>query len=101
MTEPKYPEHKESYIEKKVGEYAKAIGYFHAKFRSVNNRAVPDRLFINRVGVTIYIEFKRPGLVATPAQQRKHKQMNGAPIFVVDNIPEGRRILDLYLDWHI
>ena len=90
----------EAYIEKRVCTYAEQIGYFHCKFRSVNNRAVPDRLFINRVGTTIYIEFKKPGLVATPAQKRKHAQMNGAMIFVVDNVLAGKKILDLYLDWH-
>ena len=97
ITEIKY---NEAYIEKRVGKYAKELGYFHCKFKSVNNRSVPDRLFINRVGTTIYIEFKKPGLVATPAQKRKHKQMNGAPVFVVDNVKVGKHILDLYLDWH-
>jgi hypothetical protein len=89
----------EAYIEKKVGEYAKALGYFHAKFKSVNNRSVPDRLFINQHGVVIFMEFKRAGRTATPAQSRKHNQMH-ALIFVVDDILEGRKILDLFVDWH-
>jgi hypothetical protein len=89
----------EAYIEKKVWKYAEGIGYFQAKFRSVNNRSVPDRLFINRHGTVIFIEFKRAGLTATPAQLRKHKQMH-AMIFVVDNIQGGKGILDLYVDWH-
>jgi hypothetical protein len=89
----------EAYVEKKVREYAEGLGYFQAKFKSVNNRSVPDRLFINQHGTVIFIEFKRWGLTATPAQQRKHKQMH-AMVFVVDDITMGKDILDLYVDWH-
>jgi hypothetical protein len=90
----------EKTIEKKVCQYAVAIGYFQCKLQSPQQRSVPDRLFINPDGLTIYIEFKRGGLVATPAQSRKHQQMH-ALVFVVDNIAEGRRILDLYVDYKI
>lgn len=98
---PIKPHHKESWVENKAREYAKSLGYLCYKFTSPGNFGVPDRIFINPCGVTIYIEFKAPGKRANLTkhqymQVRKiHEQQ--APVFVVDDLDECKRILD---KWH-
>jgi len=89
----------EASIEKAVCKYARTLGYFHAKFTSVHNRSVPDRLFINPQGMTIYIEFKAPGKKPTEMQLSKHAQMHGGrtPIYVVDSVERGKQVLEGYL----
>lgn len=83
----------EAYIERRACKYARSIGYFEAKFKSVHNRAVPDRLFITPNGYVFFIEFKAPGKSATEAQLRKHEQMH-ADIHVIDNLKHALELLD-------
>lgn len=90
----------EKHIEASVCDYAKEKGLLVYKFTSPNRSAVPDRLFICPEGLTFFIEFKRPGQVATPQQQREHvrliKQM--VNVFVIDNVDLGIAAIELMID---
>jgi hypothetical protein len=67
----------EKKIEKQVCDYAKELGWLSFKNNPVMNKGIPDRTFI-RDGVTVFIEFKRPGGTVAPLQKmwadvlRKH-----------------------------
>lgn len=85
----------ESNIELNVVRHAMRTGWLTYKFTSVANAHVPDRIFI-RDGVTLFIEFKATGKKARPAQIVRIREMQkyGALVFVVDDIGEGKEILD-------
>lgn len=86
----------ESYIQKKVREYAKERDVLSYKFSSPSQRHVPDCLFLHG-GRTWYIEFKRRGEKPTSAQQLEHEKMRakGAVVHVVDSVEAGKRVIDL------
>lgn len=86
-------------IEKRVCEYARSKGMLALKFNSMNRAAVPDRLFIAPGGVMWFCEFKREGMKPTPAQLREHTRLRemGVTVFVVDNVDEGKEMIDHYV----
>ena len=88
----------EKVIERKVCAFAKANGVWHRKFTSPTQRAVPDRLFICG-GVHFFIEFKRLGLLPTPAQEAEHKAIRaaGGTVHVIDNVTSGQVLIQRYL----
>ncbi len=87
----------EKQVEKKVCDYAKDVGMLVYKFTSPARTAVPDRMFIAPGGFVFFIEFKRPGFAATPAQKREHERLEaqGINVFVVDDPVKGRLIIDI------
>lgn len=87
----------EKQIESKVCDYAKTKGLLVYKFTSPSRAAVPDRLFVCPDGRTFFIEFKREGQKATPAQEREHQRLRGhkVNVFVVDNVTEGKFVIDM------
>lgn len=91
----KNPNPLEKAIEAAVIAYAKSKSVLVYKFTSPNQRHVPDRLFIHG-GKVWFIEFKRKGEKPTRAQEIEHGKMMkaGAWIYVVDNIADGRTIVD-------
>lgn len=84
-------------IEAKVCQYARDKGLLVYKFTSPARSAVPDRLFIRRDGLVFFIEFKRAGKTATPAQLREHQRLVGhcVPVYVVDSVIGGRLVIDV------
>lgn len=82
-------------IEMNVVRHAVNTGWLPFKFNSVNHAGVPDRLFI-KDGKTIYIEFKATGEKPRKLQECAFKKMreHGALVFVVDDIDEGKAVLD-------
>lgn len=86
----------ESNIEMDVVRHAIQTGWWTAKFTSQAKAHVPDRIFI-KDGKTIFIEFKATGEKARPAQVKRIEEMrkHGAIIFVIDDIDEGRKVLDV------
>jgi len=86
-------------IEAKVCDYAKQRGLLVYKFTSPARAAVPDRMFIMPNGVIFFIEFKREGAKATAPQKREHERLrgHGVAVYVVDNVPEGKGIIDLLM----
>lgn len=87
-------------VEKRVGDYAKAKGFWHRKFTSPQRRGVPDRIFA-RCGRVFWIEFKAAGKKPTPLQLSEIAKMRavGLTVFVVDNVEDGKTIIDDYLKW--
>ena len=81
----------EKKIEEKVGVYVKGIGGLWLKFTSPGRRAVPDRIVILHGGISFFMELKRTGEKATPAQLREHKRLEerGQTVFCIDNVEDG------------
>ena len=84
-------------IEKEVCYYAKSKGVLVYKFTSPARAGVPDRLFIGPDGRMWFIEFKRGGQKATPAQEREHNRLRShkVNVFVVDNVDSGKMVIDM------
>lgn len=91
----KNPNPLEKVIERQVCSHARSLGMYCAKFTSPQRRSVPDRIFHYK-GKTWYIEFKRFGEKPTPAQAIEHQKLrdHGVEVFVVDNVPQGKTILN-------
>jgi hypothetical protein len=83
-------------VEGPVKDYARSHKCWVRKFKSENNRSVPDDIFSTPKGKVFFIEFKRPGKTATEAQQDEHDMMRerGLTVFVVDNVELGKRVVD-------
>jgi hypothetical protein len=91
----------EKQIEAKVCEYARERGLLVYKFTSPARAAVPDRLFILPSGKAFFVEFKREGQKATPAQEREHHRLrqHKVSVFVIDNVDDGKAMVNLMLDF--
>ena len=85
-------------IERKLKKYGESIGYLCYKFEAPGNVGVPDRIFINAQGLTIYIEVKslkgRPS--ANQIRQMGKIRHQGAPVFMVYSVEGGQEILDAW-----
>lgn len=90
----------EKHIEAKVCDYAKQRGLLVYKFTSPARAAVPDRLFILPGGRMFFCEFKRGGQKPTIPQEREHKRLRAydVPVFVIDNVDDGLRMVDTMLE---
>nr|BDD44133.1 hypothetical protein 6 [bacterium] len=90
----------EKEVERVVCDYAEAYGMLAYKFKSPSKRDVPDRLFVNK-GRVFFIEFKRPGEKPRRSQDHEFRKMrlNGAAVYVVDNIRQGKDIIRSEYDW--
>jgi len=86
----------EKLIERTVCEYARDKGILTYKFTSPARSAVPDRMFVAPGNRIWFCEFKREGLKPTPAQEREHMRLrgHGVSVWVIDNIPDGREMVD-------
>lgn len=86
----------ESYIEKKVCDYAETLGILHRKFKSPAHASVPDRLFSPFQKPMFLVEFKRGGKEPTAAQAREHAKFRaqGVDVFVIDNVQDGYALME-------
>ncbi len=86
---------RESEIEKKVSEYAKAKGWLVYKFVSPSQRGVPDKIFIGG-GDIFFIEFKAPGKKPTKLQDKIFSKIRGElfEVYIIDNIEQGKKLID-------
>jgi hypothetical protein len=77
----------ESYIERKVCEWAKSVGILPIKFTPMGETGWPDRVFLY-CGQAVFIEFKAPGRKARPLQLARIKQLQsyGFTVGVYDNV---------------
>lgn len=87
---------RESTIEKAICDHARKTGWLVYKFTSPAHRSVPDRIFINKQGVTCYLEIKAPGKKPTVLQERELKILTeqGANAAWTDSAFNGRAWLD-------
>ena len=85
----------ENQIETKVCAYAKSLGWLHYKFKSMSNKAVPDRIFI-KGGVVLFVEFKAKGKRPTKLQTKVHEQFRaqGMNVCVIDDVESGKEIIN-------
>lgn len=79
-------------IQAKVIKELELYGWYCVKLIQTNKNGIPD-LLCHKLGMTMYIELKRPGLKPTPLQDVRHKElrMHGIKVHVV------RYVDDLYL----
>lgn len=89
----------ESKIEREVCEYARVHGIPHRKFKTPAQRGAPDRVFLLGSEKVAFIEFKRRGERPTPNQEREHLKLRnlGYLVEVVDNIEQGKKVIDLWV----
>ena len=85
---------RESVVEKKVTDFAKAHGWLSYKWVSPSQRGVPDRMYF-RKGSLLLIEFKAPGKKATPYQEAIHRRLAavGFTVHIIDDIEKGKELL--------
>lgn len=89
-------------VEKDIESYGKKVcereGWLFEKFVSPEKRGVPDRL-VTAPNIMFFIEFKRPGAFATPAQSRDHtyRRRLGHMVFVVDSYEEMNAVVVIVL----
>lgn len=91
----KYYTKTEKTVEQKACAYAKSLGCWHTKFKSANNRGVPDRIFITLDGVVFFLELKKKNRAARKQQRLVIDDMtdNGAKVFVTDDLDEAKAII--------
>lgn len=86
---------KERAIEKKVSDYANAVGILSFKFAAPSYRGVPDRIYLYK-GQAMFIEFKRPGKTTLdPLQEvmRDKFQAQGFIVRVCNAVTAGQRMV--------
>jgi hypothetical protein len=78
---------RESLIERKCCQWAKANDWLVYKFVSPSQSGVPDRVFI-RAGAVVFVEFKATGKQLRPLQARVIAKMReqGATVHVIDSV---------------
>lgn len=86
----------ESELERDHRSRAIEAGWMVVKIMRASPNGFPDRLYL-RDGRYVLIEWKRPGKPATPQQIKRHKEIraHGGEVYVVDNVVEANRILDI------
>jgi hypothetical protein len=83
-------------VEKAVKDYAKKLGWKSYKWKSSNERGVPDRLFLrtNSKGEQqlVMVEFKKPGEGLRKDQEVVHNELReiGFSPIVIDDIDDGK-----------
>lgn len=91
----------ESSVENPVVAYAKKKGVLVRKMNGLGFRGWPDRLFIFRNGVSVWIEFKAPGKKNNLSENQKEiieaLSDRDHTVFVVSDKEVGKAIIDEYL----
>lgn len=88
-------------VERRACEYAKKKGMLHYKFKSANNRGVPDRLFITKEGSVFFIEFKRPGVNKPDELQETviaEMRKNHANVHFSNDLEHAKSVIDEMAD---
>lgn len=76
----------------------KRYGAMALKFTSPQRNNVPDRIFLFPHNIHFFIEYKATGKKASDGQKREHKRLRdrGHQVYVVDDVDQGRKIIDTY-----
>jgi len=88
----------EKVIEKKVCDYAKTQRMIVYKMNPLNNRGIPDRLFLTAGGDIFFIEFKQLGKKPNDNQEREIARLraNNIDVYVIDNVADGIKVVNDY-----
>ena len=86
----------EKSIEMKVVRWAKLAGWLVLKMNPAWNKGVPDRMFLGPGGVTVFIEFKKPGGKVAPLQLYYNEWLKqlGHHAHILDNYDDAVRALE-------
>lgn len=92
---PKTYRLRESSVESTVVKYAEDTGWLAFKWKSANQRGVPDHLFFRNKTLLI-VEFKSPGVEPSKKQKLIHGALRfaGFEVHIIDNIRSGKELLD-------
>lgn len=87
-------ENMEFVVEKTVCNRAEMAGWLVRKIEYPGRRGALDRMFI-KDGRVVFIEFKRPGGVLDPLQEREKERLirHGAEAYVIDDVEVGLNVL--------
>lgn len=85
---------KESELERKLTEFCKKEGILTYKFVSVNNKGVPDRIYMF-AGKVLFVELKVGNNKPTLLQQSNLKKImkQGVPAYWVNTLEDGKELL--------
>lgn len=89
----------EKYLERKIVNKAKKLGYLTYKFVSPSNRGVPDRIFISENGKLFFMEFKSKKGKLSQLQILKISELvaRKQSVFVVNDEELAMKILTEYM----
>lgn len=97
----KQPTQLEADVRAGVVPFAKSLGVIHIRmhFGAGATTGYPDDLFLFPNGVSLWVEFKRPGKEAKPIQAFRIKELMdmGHPAVVIDNIGAGRETMQEFM----
>lgn len=84
----KSAETSEKVFERTLSKYVDDIGGMAVKLLSQFLRGLPDRMFLLKGGIVIFVEFKSTGKKPTKIQEYVHKRIQalGFPVLVVDSV---------------
>ena len=84
----KSAETSEKVFERTLSKYVDDIGGMAVKLLSQFLRGLPDRMFLLKGGIVIFVEFKSTGKKPTKIQEYVHKRIQalGFPVIVVDSV---------------
>jgi hypothetical protein len=91
----------ESSVESSAVHYARKIGWkLCLKLKAEKTNGYPDRVFINKHGFHLYIEFKKEFQKPRPLQVHRINELRECrtAAFWTNNLGVARSILDYYLD---
>jgi hypothetical protein len=81
---------RESTIEKYLVKRVKEAGGLSYKFKSPNNKGVPDRIVIFQVDQVFFVELKAKDGILSEAQKRRLREMRkqGCAVFVFNSVED-------------
>ena len=84
----KRAETSEKVFERTLSKYVEDIGGMAVKLLSQFLRGLPDRMFLLKGGIVIFVEFKSTGKKPAKIQEYIHKKIQdlGFPVLVVDSV---------------
>lgn len=84
----------ESRIEREATAYAIARGWWECKIIQASKNGIPDRLYI-RDGVTLFVEYKRPGELPRPQQEKRMAELRAKGVHAVwvDSVERAKELL--------
>jgi hypothetical protein len=91
---------REKHVEKGVVTWARDNGWITWKLWGFNQVGIPDRIFLYKAPVIVFMEFKRPGGRYGPLQERWGKLLAGRGFlwYTVEQVENGIHILKRAMD---
>lgn len=95
----KSAETSEKVFERTLSKYVDDTGGMAVKLLSQFLRGLPDRMFLLKGGIVVFVEFKSTGKKPTKIQEYIHRRIRalGFPVLVVDSVEtheEARNLID-------